>query len=134
MIIAKLKTKYWERTHRYGIRIPRDAKEAKKLDNENGNILWMDAIRLEMKNVRIAFEEYHGSPTELIGYQRIECHMIFDVKLSENFRCKARYVAGRHKAKPSAAVTYSSVVSRGSVRIALLLAGFNGLDILCGDI
>ena len=60
--------------------------------------------------------------------------MIYDVKLSENFRRKARYVAGGHKTKPPAAVTYSSVVSRDSVRIALLLAGLNGLDILCGDI
>ena len=31
-------------------------------------------------------------------------------------------------------MTYSSVVSRDSVRIALLLAGINELDILCGDI
>ena len=60
--------------------------------------------------------------------------MIFDIKLSENFRRKARYVAGGHKTKPPAAVTYSSVVSRDSVRIALLLAGLNELDILCGDI
>ena len=94
MIISKLKTKYWERTHKYGIRIPRDTIEAKRLDNENGNTLWMDAIRLELKNVRIAFEEYHGNPNELLGYQRIECHMIYDVKLSENFRRKARYAAG----------------------------------------
>ena len=56
------------------------------------------------------------------------------VKLSENFRHKTRYVAGGHRTKPPAAVTYSSFVSRDSVRIALLLTGLNGFDILCGDI
>ena len=28
------------------------------------------------------------------GYQQIKCHMIFDVKMGENFRRKARFVAG----------------------------------------
>ena len=60
--------------------------------------------------------------------------MVFDVKLSENFRRKARYVAGGHTTKPPVAVTYSSVVSRDSVRITLLIAGLNQLDVLSGDI
>mgnify|MGYP003326537431 FL=1 len=133
-IISKIKSKYWDRTHKFGIRIPKDVRQAQQFDKENGNTLWMDAVRKEMENVRIAFKEYEGNPMELVGYQRIDCHMIFDIKLSENFRRKARYVAGGHKTKPSAAITYSSVVSRDSVRIALLLAGLNRLEILSGDI
>jgi hypothetical protein len=46
--------------------------------------------------------------------------MIFDIKLGENFRRKARYVAGRHTTDPTTSFTYSSVVSRESVQIALL--------------
>ena len=134
LIIAKIKSKYWERTHKFGIRIPKNVKETMQIDKENGNTMWMDAVKKEMGNVRVAFEEHNGNPNELVGYQKIECHMIFDIKLSENFRRKARYVAGGHKTKPPAAVTYSSVVARDSVRIALLLAGLNGLDILSGDI
>ncbi len=53
------------------------------------------------------------------GYQKITCHMIFDVKMGENFRRKARFVADGHKTKTPAAMTYSSVVSRDSVRIAV---------------
>ena len=87
-----------------------------------------------MQNVRIAFEEYEGNQEELIGFQEIKCHMVFDVKLGENFRRKARYIAGGHATKTSASVTYSSVVSRDSVRLCLLLASLNGLDILSGDI
>ena len=100
LIIAKIKSKYWERTHKFGIRIPKNVKETMQIDKENGNTMWMDAVKKEMGNVRVAFEEHNGNPNELVGYQKIECHMIFDIKLSENFRRKARYVAGGHKTKP----------------------------------
>jgi hypothetical protein len=43
-IIAKLKTKYWVRTHKFGVKIPKTAKEAKLFDKENGKTLWWDAI------------------------------------------------------------------------------------------
>lgn len=35
-------------------------KEAKRLDNENGNILWWDAILKKMVNIRIPFELFHS--------------------------------------------------------------------------
>jgi len=134
-IIAKIKSKYWERTHKFGIRIPKTAKEAIAIDKENGNTLWWDAICQEMENVRIAFEEFEGSVSDLpSGYTVIDCHMIFDVKLGENYRRKARMVAGGHQTSAPASITYSSVVSRDSVRIALLAAALNGLDILACDI
>jgi hypothetical protein len=60
--------------------------------------------------------------------------MIFDVKLGENYRRKARLVAGGHKTGVPTSITYSSVVSRDSVRICLLAAALNGLDVLACDI
>jgi hypothetical protein len=48
-IIVKLKTKYWVRTHKVGVKIPKTVKEAKIFDKENGNTLWWDAICKEMK-------------------------------------------------------------------------------------
>ena len=80
-IIAKVKSKYWSRTHKFGIRIPKDVEEAKRLDKENGNTLWWDAICKEMKNVRIAFEEYDDDISKLKDHQKINCHIIFDVKM-----------------------------------------------------
>ena len=59
---------------------------------------------------------------------------MFDIKLSENFRRKARLVADGHLTEAPKSVTYSSVVSRDSVRICLLLAGLNGLDIKVADV
>ena len=60
--------------------------------------------------------------------------MIFDVKLGENFRRKARLVGGDHMTKAPTSITYSSVVSRDLVRIVLTVAALNGLDILACDI
>ena len=104
-IIAKIKSKYWMRTHKFGIRIPKSAKEAKELDAANGDHLWWDAIVQEMKNVRIAFEVYEGNVSDLVGYQEIGCHLIFDVKMGENFRRKARLVAGGHKTSTPTSLT-----------------------------
>ena len=135
-IINKIKSKYWVRTHKFGIRIPKTAAEAREVDAENGNTLWWDAILKEMKNVRPAFEVWEKSADEIpIGYQQIKCHLIFDIKMGENFRRKARFVAGGHTTEvPDSVITYSSVVSRDSVRIALTIAALNDLKIMACDI
>ena len=68
-IIAKVKSKYWVRTHKFGIKIPKNVAEARAFDAENGNTLWWDAICKEMRNVRPAFEEWDKPQSEIpIGY------------------------------------------------------------------
>ena len=133
-VLAKVKSKYWERSTKYGIRIPKSVKEAKRVDLENGNTLWQDAIKKEMGAIMGALEEHKGDPKCLIGFQEITGHLIFDVKLGENFRRKARFCADGHKTATPASMTYSSVVSRDSVRIALLMAALNGLNLRAADI
>jgi hypothetical protein len=61
----------WARTHKFGNRIPKNIREAMEIDRGVGNTLWMEAIRQEMQNVRVAFEEYSGEPNALIGYTQI---------------------------------------------------------------
>ena len=51
---------------------------------------------MEKTNKRCAFENYEGNTSELVAYKEITGHLILDVKLSENFRRKARFVADRH--------------------------------------
>jgi len=131
-IIKKVKSKYWQRTHKYGIRLPKSVQEALKIDEENGNTLWNDAMQKELKNVKVAFKFLADDEPIPIGYKLIPCHIIFDVKM--DFTHKARFVAGGHKTDPPSTLTYSSVVSRDSVRIAFLLAALNGLVILAADI
>ena len=86
-----------------------------------------------MKNIQIAFEPWFGKKPP-VGYKQIQCHFIFDVKLGENFRRKARYVAQGNRMEDPDVITFSSVVSRDSVRIALLLAALNGLELKACDI
>ena len=134
-ILAKVKSKYWLRTHKFGIRIPKSVEEAKKIDEQNGDTLWWDAICKEMKNVCPAFEVFEGREDDIPkDYQFMQCHMIFGVKFGENFRCKARLVAGGHMTDTPNTLTYSSVVSRDSVHIALTIAALNELSVMVCDI
>ena len=88
----------------------------------------MDVVQKEMKNVKPAFQILEDGSRAPIGHQKIRCHMIFDVKL--DFTHKARFVAGGHMTEPPATLTCLSVVAHDPVRIALLVAALNGLDIL----
>jgi hypothetical protein len=54
--------------------------------------------------------------------------------MGENFRRKARLVANGNQTEAPPTLTYSSVVSRDSVRIALLIASLNELQLLACDI
>ena len=132
-IIATVNKRYHKRTHKYGIEIPKTWDDAVRIDKVNGNTLWQDAINKEMKNVKVAFKTLENDEKVPVGYQEIKCHMIFDIKM-ENFRRKARLVAGGHMTEVPMAATYSSVVSRDSVRIAFTMAALNDLEICMGDI
>jgi len=66
------------------------------------------------------------------GFTKITCHLIFDVKFDLTW--KARYVAGGHLTDPPTSMTYASVVSRESVRIAFFIAALNNLEVVAGGI
>ena len=118
-MVSRLKSKYWQRTHKYGIKIPKSVNEAYEFDENNKIKLWIYGIKEEMNKVRVAVQESNVSPDKLIVHQEIGMHMIFDIKLGENFRRRARMVAGGHNMKTPSSVTYSSVVSQDSVNAAL---------------
>ena len=64
-----------------------------------------------MDAVYVVFKILNGDKKVPPGYQEIRCHLVFDVKM-EDFRRKARYVAGGHTTEPPAIIVYASVVSR----------------------
>ena len=117
---------------KYGILIPSNVREALQFDKDNGNTYWHDAIQKEMQNSKIAFELLGMGEQPPPGYKRIRCHLNFEVKM--DLRRKARYVAGGHLTDPPTYMTYSTVVSRESVRIAFLIAALKQLQVLAGDI
>jgi hypothetical protein len=132
-IITKVKSqKYWKRTHKFGVELPHSVEAALRIDQRTGTDFWKKAIELEMTNVSPAFQLLDDDAVLPIGVTKISCHMIFDVKM--DFKRKARLVAGGHKTDPPKDMTYASVVSRESVRLAFLIAALNGLDILAGDV
>jgi hypothetical protein len=131
--IAAVTKRYHKRTHKFGIQVPKTWDEAVKLDEENGNTIWQDAISKEINNVRIVFKVLNGEDDIPPTYQEIRCHVIFDVKM-EDFRRKAWFVAGGHTTNDHHVMTYASVVSRESMRITLTLVALNDLDVMMGNI
>jgi hypothetical protein len=116
-MMKAVKTRYARRTHKFGIQLPNTIEEALAIDRETNTTFWFDVIQKEMKNVRVAFKFLDIGERVPIGYKWIKCHLIFDVKM--DFTRKARFVAGGHMMDPPSTLTYSSVVSRDSVHIAL---------------
>jgi hypothetical protein len=130
--IKAAKRRFAKRSHKFGIRVPQTVEEALQINKETRTTFWRDAIHKEMKNNRLAFQFLEEGETVPIGYKWIKCHMIFNIKM--DFTRKARYVAGGHMTDPPPSITYSSVASRDSVRIAFMIAALNDIDVLACDI
>ena len=70
-----------------GFKVPKNIDLSYKLDEQNGNSLRRDAINKEMHHVIPAFIVFNCTSVEikakieLEGYQRIRCHMIFNITM-----------------------------------------------------
>jgi Reverse transcriptase (RNA-dependent DNA polymerase) len=136
-IIKKLKTrKVWQEAMKFGLELPRTVEEALEIDRKTGTDFWRKAIEKEMATVMVAFMFMSDDWDPKTGpdgvFQFVKCHMVFDIKM--DLTRKARFVAGGHMTDPPKDTTYSSVVSRDSIRIALLIAALNDLEILMCDV
>ena len=133
IIISKVKSRarYLKKNDKYGIKIPRNVAETKTLGRENGNTLWQDTITKELANASVAFKTLGINEKLPRGYQFVKCHMIFMLRWKV---LGGRLVTGGHLAKAPAAVTYTSVVSRETVRIVLTIAALNEIEVKCGDV
>ena len=110
------------------------------IDKQEGNTFWFDSLKKELSKIMVAFDIKHdGITPEMIrgdskllpGFQEIKCHWVFDVKM--DLSRKSHFVAGGHTTI-TPAQTYSSVVSRDSVRLAFLISALNGIDLQAADI
>ena len=125
--------RYHKTTHKFGFEIPKTIKRALEIDHETKTTLWRDVIQKKMQNVRIAFKTLDDNDKIPPGYQWMQCHMIFTVKM-DGFIRKVWLVAGGHMTDAPAVMTYASVVSRETVRIALTVAALNDLEVKTSDI
>ena len=140
-IISKVKSRYWKTTHKYGIKLPHSVQEALQIDKDTNTDFWARAIAKENKKVKKSWRSRDdvtpedvrdGKVPDMIGYTEIKGQMVFDIKM--DFTRKARFVARGDMTESPPSMTYSSVVSRDSVRLAFLIAGLNDLDILACDV
>jgi len=85
--VRKIKSKYLSRTHKYGVRIPKSMQEAIEIDKESNTTLWWNSVMLEMNNVMPTFEVFEKIIEDLpIDYTQIKWHVIWNVKLGDNFK------------------------------------------------
>jgi hypothetical protein len=77
-IIATVTKSYHKRTHKFGIEVTNNWDECVRLDKENGNTLWQDTARKEMKNFRIAFK--------IINMTGINKRVPFSKKANKSYR------------------------------------------------
>jgi hypothetical protein len=123
-ILSAVKARVRKKTHKCGIEVPISLVRAKELDRINGNTLRMDALKLVMHNVEVAFEVLEdGKEHHRDGEGK------WDLKMA--FTTKARWVLDGHKLPTPEGSTYAGVVSRESVRIALTYAALNGTGSVC---
>ena len=67
--MCKIKTRIQRTTHKYGIEVHTGIEHAMKLDRENGNAFWEDALALEMMNVGVAFKVLEKSQSSPPGWK-----------------------------------------------------------------
>jgi hypothetical protein len=120
--------------YKLGIQVPKEIKNAIDLDKKNGNQLWQEAIKTELKQLThyqtfIVLDSAEDIPT---GYQKIPYHMVFDVKY--DLRHKVRLVAGDNWTVIDKEDIYSRVVCMDTVRIGFFLGELYGLSCCSCDI
>jgi hypothetical protein len=117
-----------------GVEVPRNTREALRLDKKNNNNLWKMAMKKEIQGIQdhgtFLFLPPGALPPE--GYQEAPLRMIFTVK--SDLRRKARLVAGGHKVNAEGHISYSSVVRMDSIRLLNVIAKAQNLKVLAGDV
>jgi hypothetical protein len=68
--------------YKFDIQAPKEIKNTIDLDQKNGNQLWQEAIKTELKQLTDyqTFIVLDSGEDILTGYQKIPYHMVFDVK------------------------------------------------------
>ena len=86
-----------------------------------------------MENVKITFQIIPDGKKPPNGFQDVNCHMVFDIKIKD-FQRKTCLVAGGHMTITLDTIIYSSVVRRETVCIALTMVALYNLEVKAADI
>ena len=125
-----------EGNYQYGVKVPRNTKEAMLFDAKAGNSLWKDAVFKEidalmsMGTFKLVAEKDRGSTMNKCQFAPLR--MIFACK--QDGRRKARCVIGGHVVNASGYDTYAGNMKGISARLLMCIAAANDLEVLTGDI
>ena len=119
--------------YQHGFQVPKDFNDAIRLDKENSNTHWQDAMDLELTQIHeykvfkdTGKAQFHdGKAVTPDGFQKIRVHFVYAVKHDGKF--KARLVADGHPTK-------EPVVSLRSLRMVVFLSQLNDFEIWGADI
>ena len=133
---AKLRSYNTAPKYMFGYQVPRNYADAQRLDRQNGNEKWQEAVRTEMKQLAEydTFQSLGRAETTRIPaeHKKIRVHLVFAVK--HDGRHKARLVADGHLTDVPMESVYSGVVSLRGFRLVVFLAELNNLEIWATDI
>ena len=115
--------------YQHGFQVPKDYIDAIRLDKENSNTHWQDAMNLELTGKA---QFHNGKAVTPDGFQKIRVHFVYAVKHDGRF--KARLVADGHLTKEPVESIYSGVVSLRSLRMVVFLSKLNDLKIWGADV
>ena len=80
----------------------------------------------------VAFEILEKGKPPPPGHQFVTLQMILDLKM--DFTHKARLVSGGNLTQTPTSLTYTSILSRESIRLMFLVAALNDLNVVMTDI
>jgi hypothetical protein len=92
----------------------------------------MDALLKEMGALVVAFEMLEHGQKGPAGWFKPTGHIVWDVKM--DFTCKAQWFKDGRKTPVPTTSSFTGVVSRESIRIALTYAAMLGLPVIGGNI
>ena len=121
--------------YQHGFQVPKDYNDAIRLDKEESNTHWQDAMDLELTQIheykvfkdtgKVQF--HNGKIVTPDGFQKIRVHFLYAVKHDGRF--KARLVADGHLTKEPVESIYSGVVSLRSLRMVVFVSQLNNSEI-----
>ena len=126
--------------YQHGFQVPKDYNDAIRLDKENSDTHWQDAMDLELTQIHEykVFKDtgkaqfHNGKVVTPDGFQKIRVHFVYAVKHDGRF--KARLVADGHLTKEPVESIYSGVVSLRSLRMVVFLSQLTDLEIWGADV
>ena len=109
--------------YQHGFQVPKDYNDAIRLDKENSNTHWQDAMDLELSQIH-EYKVFKDTGKAQFHNGKV---------VTPDGRFKARLVADGHLTKEPVESIYSGVVSLRSLRMVVLLSQLNDLEIWGAD-